>query len=561
MSQGPTDWSSSILGAGTVYRRGVDVRDANVTAAKALADTVRSTLGPNGMDKMLVDDAGTVVITNDGGSILDRMDIDHPAAVSLVQAARSQADRIGDGTTTTVLLAGELLAAAEELLDDGLHPTTITAGYRLALDTALDEVAARSIEVDPADEDRLRDVAATAVTGKWTEDEARTLVRLAVDAALSVTADGAVERRRITRRTVPGASYAESELVEGLVIDMDVSSTTLASLDVALPRRLEDAGVALVDDQLTVQTAGALSNVTIDSPAQREDLLAYETDRYEAQANGIAAADADVVFCQKSIDDGARSRLAERGIIAVERTRQDELYKLARATGAEPVETVDELTGERVGRAGFVERRSAGGTELTVVGDCPGSRQVSLVLRGGTAHVLEETKRLVETCLDVVTLAIEERTVVPGGGTCEAAVARRLRDSADSVAGREQLAVASFADALEAIPRTLAASAGLDSIDALIDLRSRHHRGDASVGIDVTGGDLADMVAQGVLEPAASKRQALIGATDAACLLLGIDDVVAAVTDTEQAHDHEHDHEHAPDGLEATEGMPWAVGH
>ncbi|AQL43271.1 hypothetical protein BV210_11315 [Halorientalis sp. IM1011] len=563
MTQSAREWPDTVLADGTERLRERDVRDMNVTAGRVLADTIRTTLGPKGMDKMLVGDRGKVVVTNDGASILDRLEIEHPAAQELLRVAESQRDCIGDGTTTAVVLAGELLAEAADLVEKGLHPTTIDRGYRLALDRARSELAAQTIEIDPADTETLLNVAHTAVTGKWSDDEAAALLELVVEAAQSVERNGVVERRRITRTTIPGGAPTDSELVSGLAIDMGSSSTTLASLDVDLPTRIEDAGVALVDDQLTVEKADAITHVSVETPDQLERLADYEGAVYREQATGIADAGADIVFCQKSIDDEVLAALARAGILAVERTRQDELHKLARATGAEMVMRVDELTPEHVGRAGRIERRTVAGTHLAVVGDCPDSEQRSLLLRGGTEHVIAETKRLIENCLDDVTLAIETDGVVPGGGATEVALAATLRDAADGVAGREQLAVTAVADALEAIPRTLAASAGLDPIDTVLALRNRHDGGDETAGLDVTTGQVADMVDSGVLDPVQVKRHAITGAIEAATVLVGIDDVILATSDDESEHGHDHDHGHegGHGGVEATGGYPWAVGH
>ncbi|MFD1589169.1 thermosome subunit alpha [Halorientalis brevis] len=561
MTQSTGEWPSTVLAAETERFQERDVREMNVTAGTALADAIRTTLGPRGMDKMLVGDDGKVVVTNDGASILDRMDIEHPAAREIVQVAQSQHDRIGDGTTTAVIVAGELLTEAARLTEQGLHPTTIDAGYTRAVDLALSALDECTVPVDPADTELLEAIARTAITGKWSDREATAIVELVVEAAQAVERNGTVERRRITRTTIPGGSPTDSELVAGLAIDVDASSTTLASLDVDLPRRIEDAGVALIDDQLTVEKADAITRVSVENPTQLGQFADYEADVYEGQASGIADVGADIVFCQKSIDDDVRARLARHGVIAVERTRQDEMHKLARATGAGLVKRVDELTSDHVGRAGVVERRTLADTELVVVGECPDTEQRSLILRGGTAHVIDETKRLIENCLDDVTLAIERGAVVPGGGATEVAVAARLREAADGIAGREQLAVTAFADALESIPRTLAESAGLDPIDALVALRNRHADDEWRTGLDVDGGELADVVERGVVEPATIKRHAITSAAEATTVLVGIDDMLVATGEGDGEHDHGHDHDHGRGGVEATGGYPWAVGH
>lgn len=548
---------SRISGDGERYR-GRDARTVNFEAAKALSETVRTTLGPGGMDKLLVAD-GKLVITNDGASIVDRMEIDHPAAETVAEIAREQDDAAGDGTTTAVVLVGELLAQAEGLFDRGLHATTVANGYRLAAERAFEALESTAVEVDPDDPERLREVAETAITGKWDADSSAFLAGLATEAVRSVTADGDLDLRRITRRTVPSGGTHDSELIEGLAIDLGSSSTSLVSPDVDLPRRIEDATVAIVDDRLTIETVDGMGSLEIESPDQLERFREYEDAVYAEQAERIAGVGADVVFCQGAIDEPVRYLLAERGVLPIERTRRDELVKLTRATGATHVASVDELAPADVGTANAVERRTVGGRELVVVRS-EGIRQVSLLLRGGTEHVVEETKRVVDDCLYVLRATISDRAVVPGGGAVEVELARVLRSYAEGIGAREQLAVEAFADALEVVPRTLAENAGIDPVDALIGLRKSHHDGGTTVGLDATTGELAEMISDGVVEPLPVKRRAIAGAEEAATLFVRIDDVVAARR--EEGEDHEHDHDDGPGGVHvADEGYPWALGH
>lgn len=536
-----------------------DARAGNIAAGRALSETIRTTLGPKGLDKMLVTSDGTVVVTNDGASILDRMDIDHPAARAIVETAEQQDRRAADGTTTAVMLAGELLAEAESLLERGLHPTNVVEGYAWAGSRAVESLAESALDVDPDDETRLREIARTVITGKWDEEATEFLAGLAVDTVRSTGASDRVDLETITRKTISGGSFYDSERIDGLLIDMESSSTDVVSPG-ALPRRIEGATVALVDDQLTIETATGTGTVTVDSPEQLAAFREYEDEIYEAYVGDIAATGADVVFCQKGIDDPVRAMLAREGILAVERTRQDELYKLARATGARYVASTDELTPAHAGEAAVVDRRPVGDREVTVVRADEDAEQVSLLLRGGTEHVAEETKRLLDDCIYVLKFAVERGRVVPGGGATETSLAGTLRTEAAALEGREQLAAEAFADALEVVPRTLAETAGLDPIDAVVELRARHHGGEATAGVAVTDGRIDDVLPRGVLEPLVVKERAITGAMEAATTLLRIDEVIPTSADEEETDDH--DHGSGPGGLvESTEGYPWAVGH
>ena len=542
---------------------GRDARATNFAAGRALSETVRTTLGPRGLDKMLVGSDGTVVVTNDGASILDRTDTDHPAARTIEEVAFQQERRVGDGTTTAVVLTGELLAEAQRLVDRGLHPTSVTAGYRRAARVALDELEECALELDPDDREGLLDVTETVITGKWNERATSFFAGLAVDAVRAVDRRGAVDFERITRKAVAGGSVYDSELIEGLLVDVGSSSTDVVSPETEVPRRFEGASIALVDDQLTVETVSGLGTVSLDSPEQLEAFRRYEDEVYETYVERIADAGADVVFCQKSIDEPVRHLLATEGILAVERTRQDELYKLGRATGARHVASVDELTLADVGRASGVELRPVGDRDLLVVTGGAEFGQVSLLLRGGPPHVAEETKRLIDDCFHVLKLAVEERRIVPGGGAIEVELARRLRDRARGVGEREQFAVEAFADALEVVPRTLAATAGLDPVDSLLELRTRHYEGERTAGLDLDAGGVADVTARGVFEPLAVKRLAVASAEEAANAVVRVDDVIAASPGgTTTGAGGEEDRDRGSGRLvESTDGYPWAVGH
>lgn len=547
-----------ISSAGERYRDR-DARTVNFEAGKALSEAVRTTLGPGGMDKLLIGD-GQLIVTNDGASIIDRMEIDHPAAKTIAEIAETQEDAAGDGTTTAVVLVGELLAQAEKLFDQGLHATTVTNGYRLAAERAFDALESIAVEVDPTDPVQLQEVAQTAITGKWDSDSAAFLAGLATEAVRSVAADDKLDFRRITRRTVPSGGTRDSALIDGLVIDIGSSSTSVVSPNVYLPKQIGDATVAIIDDQLTIETVDGMGSLEIESPEQLEQFQEYEDAVYAEQAERIADVGADIVFCQGAIDESVRYLLAKRGVLPIERTRRDELIKLTRATGATHVASVSDLTPADTGTANLVECRTVGGRELVVIRGAKGTRQVSLVLRGGTKHVVEETKRIIDDCLYVLQAAISDQAVVAGGGAVEVELADILRTYAHGLGSREQLAVRAFADSLEIIPRTLAENAGIDPVDTLIDLRSSHHNGGTTIGLDATTGELVEMTSAGIVEPLSVKRRAIASAEEAANLFVRIDDVVATRReDTEDDHEHEHD---GPSGLHvADEGYPWALGH
>lgn len=536
--------------------------ETNMKAGQQLAETIRTTLGPNGLDKMLVTSDGKIAVTNDGASILDRMNISHPVANLVVTVAEQQDSRVGDGTTTAVLLAGELLNEAETLLERGVHPTAIARGYHLAASHAADALGDWTVSVDFDDDDRLREIARTVVTGKWDESGTEFLADKAVETVRAIERDGRVGFERITRKTIPGGSFYDSTVLNGLVIDMNESSTDVVSPETGLPRRYDDATVALIDEELSIDKAKGIGAVDITSYEDYQALQEYERDIYESHADAITASGADVVFCQQSIDDPVRYLLARAGVLSVERTRHDELHKLARATGSQPV-TIEELSPATVGTAETVDRRSVGPTEITVVSGFDEFKQVSVLFRGGTEHVAEETKRMLDNCFYALKLAIEDEAIVPGGGATEVGLARELRTFATGQAGKEQLAIEAFADALETIPRTLAESSGMDPIDAILELRAAHHDGASAAGLDLQTKSVADMTGRGVLEPLYIKRRAVASATEIANMIVRVDDNVSVTGDHgPHEHDHEHDHDHGLGGVvHSTEGYPWAVGH
>ena len=499
---------------------GRDAQSMNIAGGKAVAESVRTTLGPKGMDKMLVGSIGDIVITNDGVTILDQMDVDHPAAQMIVEVAESQEEETGDGTTTAVAIAGELLKRAEDLLEQDVHPTVIASGYRRAAEKARETLEDNAEDVTAEDTDKLTRIAQTAMTGKGAEEAKDSLSELVVRAVQAVADGNEVDLENVKVETVVGGDVSESELVEGMIIDKD-------RVHANMPKRVDDANIALVDTAIEIQETETDTEVNVSSPDELQNFLDQEEEMLREMVDNIKASGANVVFCQKGIDDMAQHFLAQEGILAVRRAKKSDIQKLARATGANVVSNIDDITEDDLGNAGAVEERVVSGDEMIFVEDCENPKSVSMILRGGTEHVVDEVERAIDDALGVVRVTVQDGKILPGGAAPETEVALELRDFADGVEGREQLAVEAFADALEIIPRTLAENAGLDSIDSLVSLRSKHDGGDAHAGLNAETGDIENMTESGVVEPLRVKTQAVSSATDAAVMILRIDDVIA----------------------------------
>ena len=500
---------------------GEDAQNMNITAGKAVSESVRTTLGPKGMDKMLVDSGGSVVVTNDGVTILKEMDIDHPAANMIVEVAETQEEEVGDGTTSAVVVAGELLDQAEELLDQDIHATTLAQGYRQAAEEAKSILEEDAIEVTEDDRETLVEIAATAMTGKGAENSKDLLADLVVDAVLAVADEDSIDVDNVSVEKVVGSSIDQSELVEGVIVDKE-------RVDENMPYAVEDANVALFDGDIEVKETEIDAEVNVTDPDQLQQFLDQEEAQLREMVDHLVDIGADVVFVGDGIDDMAQHYLAQEGILAVRRAKSDDLKRLARATGGRVVSNLDDIESEDLGFAGSVAQKDIGGDERIFVEDVEEAKSVTLILRGGTEHVVDEIERAIDDSLGVVRTTLVDGQVLPGGGAPEAELALQLRDFADSVGGREQLAVEAFADALEVVPRTLAENAGLDPIDSLVDLRSRHDGGEFGAGLDAYTGDVIDMEAEGVVEPLRVKTQAIESATEAAVMILRIDDVIAA---------------------------------
>ena len=507
-----------ILPEGTNRSVGRDAQRNNILAGKVLAETVRTTLGPKGMDKMLVDGLGDIVVTNDGVTILKEMDIEHPAAKMLVEVAKTQEDEVGDGTTTAVIIAGELLKKSESLLDQDIHPTIIAMGYRQAAEKAqeiLDDIA-----IDSVDEETLIKVAMTAMTGKGTEAAREPLAKLIVDAVQKVAEDGAVDTDNIKIEKKDGAVVEDSTLVEGVIVDKE-------RVHPGMPSEVKDAKIALVNSPLEVKETEVDAEIRITDPAQMQAFIEQEEKMVKDMVDKVAESGANVLFAQKGIDDLAQHYLSKAGILAVRRVKKSDIEKLARATGANVVTNLEDLTADDLGEAGIVEERTVSGEEMIFVEECSVAKSVTLFVRGSTKHIVDEIVRAIEDAIGVVAATVEDDKVVAGGGAPEIAMAKKLKDYADSISGREQLAVNAFAEALEIVPKTLAENAGLDSIDSLVDLRAAHENS-AVMGLDVFTGKVADMKEAGVIEPKRVKKQAIQSASEAAEMILRIDDVIAS---------------------------------
>lgn len=514
-----------ILREGTERSRGKEAQNNNIMAAKAVANAVRTTLGPKGMDKMLVDGLGDVVITNDGVTILREMDIEHPAAKMVVEVAKTQDDEVGDGTTTAAVLAGELLKVSEELLEQDVHPTIIASGYRMAADKTIEILKTIVVNVDENDDDTLLNISNTAITGKGAESSKIKLSKLIVRAVRSVVEEEGgkkvvdIDNIKIEKKV--GASIEESELIEGMVIDKE-------RVHPNMPRQVKEAKIALISEPVEFKKTEVDAEISITSPDQLQQFLDQEEKMLKQMVDKIINSGANVVVCQKGIDDMAQHYLAKAGILAVRRVKKSDMEKLSRASGASVVTNVDEISGSDLGHADLAEEKKIGGDNMIYITGCKNPKAVSIIIRGGTEHVVDSIERAMEDALRVVGVTIEDGNLVAGGGSPEIELSLRLREYAATLKGREQLAVSKFADALEVIPRTLAENAGLDPIDMLVELRSQHEKGNKNAGLDVFTGTVIEMLANGVVEPLRVKTQAINSATEAAVMILRIDDVIAS---------------------------------
>ena len=515
-----------ILKEGTSRTTGKEAQRNNITAAKIIAETIKTTLGPKGMDKMLVSSFGDVSITNDGATIMKELDVEHPAAKMLVEVAKAQDNEVGDGTTTAVVLAGELLAKAEDLLNQNIHPTLIIDGYKKASEKAQEILEKMAVPVSINDDKRLMDVAMTSMGSKSVTVAKEHFAKLAVEAIKQVAEekDGKlkadVDLIKVLKKH--GKGLDETELVKGMVIDKEVAHSQM-------PKTVENAKIALLNAKLEIEKTEFDAKINIDTPEQMKLFLDEEERMLREMVDKIAETGANVVFCQKGIDDVALHFLAKKGIMAVKNVSSGDMEKLARATGGKIIASVKDLTADVLGEARLVEEVKIGEDKLVYVRECKNPKAVTIVVRGGTEHVVDEAERSLHDALCVVRNAIEDGKIVPGGGAPEAEVAKQLRDYAVKVGGREQLAIEAFADAVESIPLTLAENAGLDPIDIMVALRAKHESAASpTYGVDVFSGEVKDMLELNVVEPLRVKQQVVKSATEAANMILKIDDLIAA---------------------------------
>ena len=515
-----------ILPEGANRILGRDAQRTNIAVAKAVANAIRSTLGPKGMDKMLVDDLGDITITNDGATILEEMNIEHPAGKMLVEVAKTQDDETGDGTTTAVIIAGELLKKAENLLDQNIHPSVIINGYKMAQERAIDTLEKVSDPISLEDKDKLIKVCTTAMASKGTTGRVKEdLAKIIVDAVRQVAEKRdnkvIIDKDYIKIEKKEGGDLDDSELIKGVVIDKE-------RVHPAMPLKIENAKVALIDSALEVKETETDAEIRITSPDQLEAFLKQEEKMLKDMVEKVVKSGANVLFCQKGIDDSAQHFLAKAGIFAARRVKKSDMEKLARATGGSVVTNLNDLEAKDLGNADTVEERKVGGEAMTFVEGCKDPKAVTIFIRGGTEHVVDEAERAVVDGIGSVSCAIEMGKIVTGGGAIEIELAVSLRDYATRVGGREQLAIEAFADAVEIVPRTLAESGGMDPIDTLVKLRAEHSKGKKELGVDVLKSGVEDMKAKDIIEPTKVKKQALASAAEAAEMILKIDDIIAS---------------------------------
>jgi len=517
-----------ILPENTQRTTGKNAQRNNIMAAKLVADIVRTTLGPKGMDKMIVDNMGNVIITNDGVTILREMSIEHPAAKMLVEIAKTQEAEVGDGTTTAVVMAGELLKNAEYLLDQNVHPTVIAKGYRIAQEKSIEILESIAKNIVETDIDLLKKIAITAITGKEAEASKDVLSELIVNAVINV-----LDKKKENNKTILhidkndikiekniGGSVNESELIEGIVLDKE-------KIHPGMPTIVKDAKILLLDSAIEIKNTEIDAKIQITDPEKMQSFLDMEERMLKGMVDKIVASGANVVICQKGIDDLAQHFLAKKGIYACRRVKKSDIEKLSKATGAKIITDLKEVNSSDLGYAGFVEEVSNGTENMTYVKKCKNAKAVTILVKGSSEHIVAEIERAVEDAIGALISALKKGKIVAGAGSCEIELSKQLREFSESLSGREQLAVKAFADAMDIIPKTLAENAGLDPIDILVSLKSAHDKKQIWAGVDVFTGKVIDAWALGIIEPLKIKTQAVSSAAEVATMILRIDDVIA----------------------------------
>ena len=515
-----------ILKEGTTRSRGKEAQRNNIMAAQVIGEVLKTTLGPKGMDKMLVDSLGDITITNDGAAILKEIDVEHPAAKMMVEIAKTQDDMVGDGTTTAVVLASELLKKAEELLDQNIHPIILVSGYRKASQKAIEVINKISIPLDVNDRKTLLKVALTSMSSKSVGSAREHLAEISIDAVKQIAEQRGdktiadIDNIQLVKKT--GKSLLETQLIRGIIIDKEV-------VNPGMPKTKENAKILLLDEALEIEKTEMSAEIRIKDPSQMKAFLDQENDMMQNMVTKVKASGADIVFCQKGIDDMVQHFLAKAGIMAARRVKESDMEKLARATGGRIISDLDDLKPADLGLAGLVDEHKIGDDKMIFVEKCKDPHSVAILIRAGLERMVDEAERAIIDSLSVVSDVIENNKIVAGGGAVEIEVAKELRKYATKVGGREQLAVEAFADAVEVIPRTLAENAGLQPIDILVELRSKHDAPEGrNIGINVFTGKLQNSVEEGVIEPLVVKEQAIKSAAESAAMILRIDDVITA---------------------------------
>ena len=514
-----------ILREGTTREKGKGARSNNIIAALAISDAVKSTLGPKGMDKMLVDSMGDAVITNDGATLLKEIDVEHPAAKMIVEVAKAQDEECGDGTTSAVILAGELLKYSRELLDQNIHPTVICSGFKLAADKTVEALNKMAIPIKPGDKTTLKNIAMTSMASKGASGSKELLADVVVDSVTHVAekihGKTVVDIDNIQIQKQQGGGVQDTSIIKGIILDKE-------RVHEGMPKHIKNAKIALLNTALEVKKTEVDARIEIHDPTQLQKFLDEEESMLKKMVDKVKKSGAKVLICQKGIDDLVQHFLAKEGIYAVRRAKESAVEKLAKATGAKIVANLDDLSAKDLGNAGNVEEKKYGDDKLTFITDCENPKAVSILIRGGTEHVVDELERSLHDALSVVKAVLEDGKITVGGGAVAIAIALALRDFAPSVGGRRQMAVAAFANAVEVIPKTLSENAGLDPIDIMLELRREHKKGHKYAGVDVLGGKVTDMMKHNVIEPLRVTVHEIQTATETATMILRIDDVIAA---------------------------------
>jgi archaeal chaperonin len=514
-----------ILREGTTREKGKDARENNIMAAIAIADAAKTTLGPKGMDKMLVDSLGDVVITNDGATILKEIDVEHPAAKMIIEVAKSQDQECGDGTTTAVILTGELLKNARTLLEKHIHPTVINEGYKLAADKAIEILTNISLPIKEHDSERLHQISITAMSSKGSMQSKEVLAKVIVDAVTSVSekinGKTVVDLDNILIQKQQGATVDATTLVKGIILDKE-------PVHEGMSKHIKNAKIALINQAFEVKKTEVDARIQIQEPSQFQAFLDEEERMIQKMVDKVSETGANVLICGKGIDDLAQYLFVKKGIYAVRRVKESDMVKISKATGAKLISYTEELSKADLGQAGLVEERKFGDDHFTFITDCKNPKAVSILLRGGTEHVVDELNRAVHDSLSVVKIALEDGKITVGGGAAATEIAMGLRQYAPSIGGRQQMAIDSFSHAIEGIPKILASNAGLDPIDIMLELRNQHKNGKKHAGINVMKGKVDDMLKEEVIEPLQLGIQEIQSASEAATMILRIDDVIAS---------------------------------